>query len=82
MLGINALIKDDLVETISNVSIMLEAGSKNLKRLARETNNPELMAMSLSAENSLNALRAVEVELEIKGEVWEPGVDQVTPATP
>ena len=82
MSGSNALVMDDVVETIANVSVILKVGSDHLKRLARESNNEELMALSLVGKNCFNALREAEYKLENQEEVREPGVDQVTPATP
>ena len=78
----NALVGQDSVETINRIALMVKFESSCLKRIARETGNCDLLALSLISENNYNALRAVEFKIEDMGEEWEPGVEQVTPATP
>ena len=77
----NALIGKDPVEMISRIAVMVKFETNCLKKIARETGNSDLLALSLVSENNYNALQAVEFKLEDREE-REPGVEQVTPATP
>lgn len=87
MLGGNALVIGDVAETVSNVFVMEEFLACSLKRIGREINNGDLIALGMLAQNNCNALRCIEIQLEKEvtdetERIWEPGVDQVTPATP
>lgn len=78
----NAMVRQDPIETINHIALMVQFETKCLKQIARETGNSDLLALSLLSENNYKALQAVEINLEDKEENWEPGVEQVTPATP